>query len=355
MADFRKYCSEICIHGRVAVGSSAAVLGRVRFFDESYTEGSILCVRADQQIDREVLLLCPPIAVIVFCYDSASCLGELCTLGVPCVVLNGCETRFELCKNKVALVDAERGTITLDPSLETLEHYSATRSSRAPLIDCARGGVLKDITLKNGAPLGVENYLVSASQLQAEDYFESAVGLCERLCPELLILDVATPSGFENDDRIFAERVEAVFRAALYGSVAISLSGFDCEDELSRAMRILHKVFCVLEMEGREFNGYLPRGVTLRAPIWLFRPSPVTNPDFVLLDLDFLLPSLFSLSCEEILKKEKALKKELFSVLERYFANFAPRCDFYLKASRFSHSTLLSDFVRLADIKIVFL
>ena len=355
MADFRKYCSEICIRGQVAVGSSAAILGRVRFFDESYTEGSILCVRADQRIDREVLLLCPPLAVIVFCYESASYLGELCSLGVPCVVLNECEARFELCKNKVALIDTERGTITLDPSLETLESYSAIRANGAPSFNCAVGKVLNNIALKADAISGVEHYLASASLLQVDDCFESAVGLCEELCPELLIFDVAIPSGVENDERIFAERIEALFRAALYGSISISLSGFDCEDELSRAMRILHKVFCILEAEGREFNGYLPRGITLRSPIWLFRPSPVTNPDFVLLDLDFLLPSLFSLPCEEILKKEKALKKELFSVLERYFSNFAPRCDFYVKTSRFSHSTLLSDFVRLADIKIVFL
>ena len=110
----------------------------------------------------------------------------------------------------------------------------------------------------------------------------------------------------------------------------------------------------MLEAEGREFNGYLPRGITISSPLWLMRPSPVTNPDFLILDLDSLLPSLFSLSVDSILKKEKNLKKELFSVLERYFLTLAPRCELYIKTSHFLNSRLLCDLTRLANVKVVF-
>lgn len=355
MAGFCGYCSEMRVSGKVAVGSAEAVLGRVRFFDESYTEGSILCVRDGERIDREMLLLCPPIGVIVFCHESALCLGELCSLGVPCMVFDESEVHYDICKNKVALIDSERGILTLDPSLDTLDFYSsAKRRSAFPRIDCAEGRILKNTAVENRGAADVEYYFAAASVFNENDVIESAIGLWERLCPELLVIDVSVPNGSEGQERAFCERIEELFKAALYGSFAISLSGFDCESELSIGMRLLHKTFCMLEAEGREFNGYLPRGVVLSSPLWLMRPSPVTNPDFLIFDLDSLLPSLFSIPPEQIIKKEKALKKELFSLLERYFANFAPRCDIYLKTERFSNTLLLRDLVRLADVKVVF-
>ena len=102
LADFSRYCSETRISGRVAIGSPSALIGRIRFFDESYTEGSILCIRGDERIDKKMLLLCPPLAVIVFCDESAISLGEICSLGVPCVVFNNSDVRYENCKNKVS-------------------------------------------------------------------------------------------------------------------------------------------------------------------------------------------------------------------------------------------------------------
>lgn len=353
MTNFTKISSEIRINGRVAVGSSAVVLGKVRFFDESYTEGCILCVRGDERVDRETLLICPPIAVIVFCEESAVSLGELCSLGVPCLVLNESEVQYESCKNKVALIDSERGIVMLNPSIDTLEIYSSsTRNAVSPSLECDVGIILKDIKIKK--QFAAEYYLVSASELDDCDAFEASVELWESLCPELLLFDVCVPNGTESSLRHFCERIEELYRAALYGSFAISLSGFDCESELAYGMQLLHKTFCMLEAEGIEFNGYLPRGITLSSPLWLMRSSPVTNPDFLLFDLDTLLPSLFSLSVEQIIKKEKNLKKELFSVFDRYFANFAPHCDIFLKTERFFGTSLLRDLVRIGGVKVVF-
>ena len=56
----------------------------------------------------------------------------------------------------------------------------------------------------------------------------------------------------------------------------------------------------------------------------------------------------------EIIKKEKALKKELFSSLERYFSCFAPKCDFFIKSKLFVGASFLRELVRFAEIKIVF-
>ena len=353
---FTKYSSEIQLSGQIAVGGRSAVIGKVRFFDESYTEGSILCVRGNEKIDRETLLLCPPIAIIVFCDDFASSLGELCSLGIPCLVINKFNKHFDIFKNKIALIDTLQGTLILDPSIDTIELYlSSKEKCRAMSLNCSVGKAIRDINIKKASEKGAEHFLAYCSMINQEDIFESAVGLWEKFCPELLIFDIPVPCDTDNEERNFSELAEELYRAALYGSIAVSLSQFSSEDELSSAMRIFHKAFCLLEAEGREFNAYLPRGITLASPLWLMRPCPVKNPDFLILDLDFLLPSLFSLSEEQIIKKEKALTKELLAILERYFLNFAPPCDIFIKAERFSNTAILREFIKNFKVKIVFL
>ena len=80
----------------------------------------------------------------------------------------------------------------------------------------------------------------------------------------------------------------------------------------------------------------------------------LTNPDFIIFDMDLLIPSLFSLSANEIIKKEKALKKELLPLFERYFTHFAPKCDVYIKSKRFFGSPFLRELVSLSRAKAVF-
>lgn len=352
---FSKNSSEIHIKAQVAVKGDSAIIGKIRFFDESYTEGSILCVRKNEQIDREALLLCPPIAVIAFCDDSVTTLSVLCSLGIPCIVLNGDDICYEICQNKISLIDTEKGILMLDPSIDTIEFYlSAKSKSKAFSLNCEIGKIIKSLSLDK-RDRRAEYYLTSSTLLSNKDFFNSAVGLWELFCPELLIFDIPISTYVEGDERLFSELAEELYRAALYGSLAISLSGFDTEEELTNAMRILHKTVCILEADGREFNSYLPRGITLSAPIWLMRPSPITNPDFLIFDLDSLLPALFSLPTEEIIKKEKALKKELISVFERYITTFAPKCDVYFKTKYFSSTALLQKLVRFTNAKAVFL
>ena len=354
MGDFRKFCAEKRAVGRIAF-SGGVLLGRMRFFDESYTEGSILCVRGGDIIDRETLLLCPPLAIVVFCNGSTDSIGELCTLGVPCIVINDGDMRYDFCKNSIAVVDAEQGILTVDPSIETLNFYSARERRRGGLeLGCEKGVVLDSADVGVKRTFGVEHYLVSGGHFCSEGIFESALSLWERLKPDTLTVELCVPNGNDCSEREFFERIFELYRAALYGNFALSLVGFDSEDELSSALALLHKAFCALEADFREFNGAMPRGITLSAPLWLSRPSPVSNPDFIILDLDRLIPSLFSLSPDDVIKKEKILKKELFSLLEHYFLNFAPHCDIMIKTDLFSRSHLLFDLARLFDVKIVY-
>ena len=353
MRDIKGYSCEKRLSGRVAVGGSGVLIGRIRFFDESYTEGSILCVRVGERIERATVLLCPPVAVIAFCGDNDLYVGELCSLGVPCVLIDPAEAEYESYRNKVVLIDTERSVFALDPSVETLELYRSSRGEGSGF-SCSVGKIIE-----TGGELGFSeergSFFISSELLCGEGaLFDSAVSLWERLVPELIIVDMAVPSDGERRLRAFSENAEQLFCAAIYGSFAVSFSGFHTEGELADAISVFHKAFCVLETEGREFNGYIPRGITVASPIWLMRSCPVTNPDFIIFDMDLLIPSLFSLSANEIIKKEKALKKELLPLFERYFTHFAPKCDVYIKSKRFFGSPFLRELVSLSRAKAVF-
>ena len=54
----KSFCSEKRLCCRVAVGCRDAVIGKINFFDESYTEGSILCVRGGEECDFSQLTVC---------------------------------------------------------------------------------------------------------------------------------------------------------------------------------------------------------------------------------------------------------------------------------------------------------
>ena len=359
LANFSKMNSEKRISGRVISRKKSAVLGRIRFFDESYREGCVLCVRKKEEleaIDKDMLLLCPPLAIVLLDDEWDLSFEELDLPDVACLALDKVDFGRDFLKNKVALIDCGRGILIIDPSIDTLEAYSSSKNKKEAVeFSCASGKILQDFDIKS--KLNKENYeyfLVSSSAFESDLLFDGAVDLWESACPELLIFDVSVPNNGDGGERIFCEKIENLFRAALYGSFALSISKFSCESELVFAMRLLHKTFCMLEAEGREFNGYLPKGITFSSPLWLMRPSPVTNPDFLILDLDTLLPSFFSLSFSEIIKKEKALKKELLSIFERYFANFAPHCDVFLKTQLFSNTSILRDLVRLGRVKVLF-
>ena len=340
--------------GRVAVGGRGTLIGKISFLDEGYTEGSILLVYDKDAVDGKVLSLCPPIAIVAVRFDEDEPIGGLCSFGVPCIVLDFDESLNKSCKNKVALIDAERGTLTIDPSIETINFYSAKKQKNSYYLPCDVGYALQK---EDGGirMLDFEHFLVPSSFIcEGGDLFENAVLLWEERCPELLVVDMPIPKDSEGAFGEFEEHIEELFCASLYGSFALALSDFSCEEEISRSIKILQKSFCLLEAEGREFNGYIPRGLIFSSPLWLMRSSPVSNPDFIILDFDKLLPALFSMDAKEIIKKEKLLKKELLGVFERYLIGFAPRCEIYAKSKDFFGTRLLQDSAKALNIKLIF-
>ena len=90
--------------------------------------------------------------------------------------------------------------------------------------------------------------------------------------------------------------LRALLRASVYGRFSLLFRGILTDGDMRSAMSCLHRAFCELESDGREFNGYIPRGFTVDTPLLLCSPISVSGTDTVCLDADRLARLMTAMS-----------------------------------------------------------
>lgn len=192
---------------------------------------------------------------------------------------------------KVAILDPERGKLYVDPSIEIINAYfesSAPRPERPPQVL-----LLGD---RPEAPLGGEFCGVVIGK-------EKLAGLGENAMYEYLCdvsdrhtgIRIAVELEFD-DPQSFAERVRAVYRAGVWGRFSLICSGVSAPERTRECVGLLHAAFCELEAEGREFNGFIPKGMAIDTPLLLLGEPMHRMIDFFVLDY-FCLAKKFADRC----------------------------------------------------------
>ena len=134
-------------------------------------------------------------------------------------------------------------------------------------------------------------------------------------------------------DVFFAERIRAILRGAVYGHFSLLIRGILCETDLKNALLEINRVFCELETDGREFNGYIQRGLCIDSPMLLRQNVSTEGIDLCVIDAERLIslmtnnsertePYVLSLVADEI--KEAVCrwrKADLFAILGKYSAS----------------------------------
>jgi hypothetical protein len=112
--------------------------------------------------------------------------------------------------------------------------------------------------------------------------FEEKVELC------LTVIFQAVPDLISADH---SERLKAItrgiFRAAVYGSISIIYNA----NHNKAFGEFINKIFCELESDKREFNGYIKKGVLISAPSDILDVNK-RGIDFLCIDLDKMIPHL---------------------------------------------------------------
>ncbi len=85
------------------------------------------------------------------------------------------------------------------------------------------------------------------------------------------------------------KNLRALLRGAVYGSFSLLFCGILTEGELWDCLLQFSRIFCELEAEGREFNGYIRRGFLVDTPCLLGGAVRVSGFDFCLFELPCLI------------------------------------------------------------------
>ena len=133
-----------------------------------------------------------------------------------------------------------------------------------------RGSFLCDIPI----PMGDDGEYEESLYELYRDIAESAPGLG-------ITVSVDT-------DRRLAARLRALMRASVYGRFSLLFRGILSPNELQDSLREYSKAFCELEADGREFNGYISRGICVDTPSLLLRIPACDCIDFCAFDIDRL-------------------------------------------------------------------
>ena len=217
---------------------------------------------------------------------------------LPCPVLTLPELPAS-CHGQIALLDPSCSSLFVSPDLRTVNRYTRLSGTLRPseeeplLLPNGRRLRLSTILsdLADRTAVEADGYLADLPLLSRAEDTETEESVYERIRDIAegrtgLPLTVSVP--FDRaapDNPIFRARIRGLFRGAVWGNFSLLLGGILTEADLRIALEVIHRLFCELESEGREFNGYIPKGILLDTPLLLTADQALDGIDLLCFDL----------------------------------------------------------------------
>lgn len=254
--------------GKVLVGGNERITGRLWRVGDASRErtDSARILIWDGISDVSGALGDSVVGIVISEENSAAALP----VGVPIFVISDVSA---IPSDRIAVLDCERQRLCVDPDVD--------------VIKCCIGCLLP-------RPQAGLSWICTDSQMVTDGCDGVAVTLSggEERAYELLC-DVAdrNPGArivaeTEFDGGVM-ERIRGVMRAAVWGRVSL-LCRTGTPERAEEFLGMTHTAFCALEGEGREFNGFIPKGVLVDTPLLLLSP-PSRLADFFVIDAPALI------------------------------------------------------------------
>ncbi len=331
--------SEFRFAGLAGFSQNPLCVGKIYIWEENSSppEAPIICIFNPQNAASasSYMSLTPPSAVILSSSaTSAKLLTFLICAKIPYFILKESTDAERICNGSVALLDTKENLLITSPSIETINSYSFASN---PCKTTQKELFSYDISTHTIRELHGKRILIDAVGISSEELFDSLVNLAEASYAPPMCVMLNVPKS-DAECEYFEESIESVFRAAVYGIISLMLKGYSSKSQMENASKCISRVFSSLQDEGREFNGYIKKGLLVDAPIYLLQALPLHTPDFVCYDIDMLLPSLFGRN--EKFNAEQ--KSSAFGVLEKYINGSHGNFPIWLK----SQSSELAPFTK---------
>lgn len=224
--------------------------------------------------------------------------AQLAEISCPILMIPELPAR---CMGRIGLLDPSSSTLFVSPDLATVQRY-AEYWNREYGVDLgnevaqADGALLQwEYMPEGGLTVKETEWLLDCRRTLSADsedrWYELFCDVAD--CAVGTPVTVVVP--FErtaNERSGFRAIVRGIFRAAIYGRFSVLVSGCLSEGDVRSVREALHRSFCELESEGREFNGYIPKGILIDRPVLLFAASAFEGVDFICLETEELFYGL---------------------------------------------------------------
>ncbi|MBE6577496.1 MAG: hypothetical protein E7653_05100 [Ruminococcaceae bacterium] len=212
--------------------------------------------------------------------EKASRLAEFCRL--PALGVNFSPA---LANDSIAILDSAHSKLYVNPDLETINCYFGAHTRQAKrntntLLETS-GTVRVADTTHCGLVAG------RTHELDEQKYYEY---LCELADTNTGAELVACANACDSDR--FISDTRAIYRAGVWGKFSLLCTCVCTPEHADELVMLLHKVFCMLEDEGREFNGFIPKGILVDTPLLLLSKPKHSVIDFFCLDFERLRKGL---------------------------------------------------------------
>ncbi len=341
---------ELHFSGVSGPAGQATSFGKIYIWNKKYggtpPDAAIVCLfdaESASSAAAYMSLIHPSAVVMSSRAVSARLLSFLICAKIPYLILNDSLHFSQENECRVALLDTKRNLLIVNPQLQTLNAYSEEGLSQNKNVELVPYRGLSCRLSSSGAAM----LIAEPDALPRSELFDSLCELAEANRARALIAELCIPRD-EKQYESFCEYTEAIFRAAVYGHFSLMLCGGVTDSQIACALSALHRVFCRLEEDGREFNGYLKKGLVIDAPLCLLCPCPMENPDLLCFDLDRLLCRLFGCELKDITEEHTA---SLEHILKNHFNKPNHHCKLYVKTSLSKDSSAVKAFARQTGVK----
>ena len=126
-------------------------------------------------------------------------------------------------------------------------------------------------------------------------------------------------------EQTFRSRVRAVYRASVWGQFSLLCTGAAIPEHVHSISEAVRDAFCELESEGREFNGFIKKGIEIDAPLLLYKFPTYLKFDFFCFDIDRL--AHLCACCDETDAVKRVLAEDIFALCDASLgAELAVKC-----------------------------
>lgn len=254
--------------GRIFSGAGERVTGRICIAGEQGAEGvnTAKILFFDGSTDPKELIDSDTVGIIVAndgCVDTVLKIGCL----APVFVIGEEYTQLlPYISHRIAILDCPGQRLYVDPSIDVIKRYFGCLAALPP----------KKIPWLgiNERSKGSEG-IVTCAEGDEETVYDGLCELADRFAGTRIVVKI------RSEERLL-EQVRGVLRAAVWGRISLT---HDAKTPAfaDRYMEISHTAYRSLEKEGREFNGFIPKGIWISTPMLLLSP-PDRYADFFVLD-----------------------------------------------------------------------